>query len=272
MPRTKNLPPNTEGLKNADVFPMDNISTDDTEKVTVEQIIDHITWIDAEETWTYVSWSATTRTGVIDITEAGASSKYNVGNRIRFSQTTGGTKYGIITEVTDDDTITVFFPDGTTLENETISSPYWSFVKSPFGFPMDEEAWTLSWIAPGAEDETSGLTAWQQLGSALLVVPKGSWVLRARSYIEWRFTSATMDLQVGLSTSSTSLSDQEMYVRFYDNRSSSSSQIFHNQAVFGKPVKLAGETNLYFVGKIANGGTEIDLRSDSWIRATCDLL
>ncbi len=272
MPRIKNLPPNTEGLKSNDVFPSDNISTDDAEKVTVQQIVDHISWIDAEETWTYVSWSSTTRIGVIDITEAGASSKYTAGNRIRISQTTGGIKYGIIVEVTDDDTITVFFPDGTTLNNQTISSPYWSYVKVPFGFPMDGAAWTLVYLAPGGEDETTGLTSYQQLGTGELTVPIGAWILKSSAYIEWRFSSTVMDLGLALSTSSTGVSDTEMFARYYNNNNNSGSEIFHNFTRLGKSIKLAGETTLYIIGKIAAGGTEIDLRADSWIRATCDYL
>ena len=119
MPKIKALPPNTEGLQGADVLPMHNDSSDDTEKVSIEQIRTHITWTPAEETWSYSSWSSTTRIGIITV-PTDATTKYSAGMRVVFSQSTGGTKYGIIVAVSAT-TLTVFFPSGTTFNNETIS-------------------------------------------------------------------------------------------------------------------------------------------------------
>lgn len=98
-------------------------------------------WTTTGETWTYSSWSSTTRIGVITV-PTDATTKYTPGMRIRISQSTGGTKYGIIHAVTST-TLSVFFPSGTTLNNETISTPYYSSLKTPFGFDADPTNWKL---------------------------------------------------------------------------------------------------------------------------------
>ena len=92
-------------------------------------------WMPAEESWTYSSWDSAVYTGVITV-PSGAASKYSVGMRIKISQSTGGTKFGIITAVADT-ALTVFFGTDYTLNNETITSPYYSTQKAPLGFPLN---------------------------------------------------------------------------------------------------------------------------------------
>lgn len=270
MPKILLLPPNTEGIAEDDLFGMHNKSATTTEKATAKQVREFVEWSPATG-WAYSSWSATTRIGVASV-PAGALTKYMPGMRVRFSQTTGGTKYGIIVEVTDDTTLTIFFPDGTTFNNETVSSPHFSNVKIPFGFDADPDIWSLHYSAPGGEDETAGLTAYQQLGSALLTIGKGAWLISSRAYVEWRYSNAIQDFEVALSTSQTSVSDSEMYTRDYDNNTNTGAATCQKQYVYGKPIKLSAQVDYYIIGRIANGGTEIDLRAASWIKAICAYL
>lgn len=84
-------------------------------------------WTPSGETWVYTS--ATTITVPTD-----ATTKYKAGNFVKISQTTGGTKYGIIKTVAAT-LLTIRWLNSATLANETISSPQYSPLATPFGTP-----------------------------------------------------------------------------------------------------------------------------------------
>lgn len=82
-------------------------------------------WTAAGESWTYAS--ATTLTVPTD-----ATIKYDEGMVIRFTQSTGGTKYAVITNVAAT-VLTIAMLNGATLVNEAITSTQYSSLASPFG-------------------------------------------------------------------------------------------------------------------------------------------
>lgn len=93
-------------------------------------------WLEANESWTYASWTAAIRVGTITV-PTDATTKYQVGMRVKITQSTGGTKYGRI-EAVAATLLTVSFPVGTTLNNEAISDPAYSTVFAPKGYdPSD---------------------------------------------------------------------------------------------------------------------------------------
>ena len=83
-------------------------------------------WMTANETWTYAS--ATTIT-----VPAGAASKYAVGDKIKFTQTT--VKYFYITAVADT-LLTVTAGNVSTVANAAITNNYYSRADNPIGFPQ----------------------------------------------------------------------------------------------------------------------------------------
>jgi len=86
-------------------------------------------WIDANETWTYAS--ATTFTVSGDVTD-----KYPVGTRLKYTQTT--VKYAtVVSRVysSPNTTITVAENDDYTIANAAITSPYYSYLVKPAGYP-----------------------------------------------------------------------------------------------------------------------------------------
>lgn len=87
-------------------------------------------YIDATETWTYVS--ATT----FKITGTDVSVKFPVGTRVRLTQTTA--KYFYVTACTfsTDTTVTVTGGSDYTLANAAITSPMYSYLSSPQSFPQ----------------------------------------------------------------------------------------------------------------------------------------
>jgi hypothetical protein len=82
-------------------------------------------WIPAGETWTYASASTIT-------VASGAASRYQRGDKIKWTQTT--VKYGVIVDVADT-LLTIAINTDYTVASAVISANYISRVESPFGFP-----------------------------------------------------------------------------------------------------------------------------------------
>lgn len=96
-------------------------------KITIANAfgIPDLGWTASGESWTYAT--ATTITVPTD-----ATTKYDEGMIVRFSQSTGGTKYAVITNVAAT-VLTLRMLGGATLANEAITSTYYSTVASPIG-------------------------------------------------------------------------------------------------------------------------------------------
>lgn len=90
------------------------------------------------ETWTYAS--ATTIT-----VPTNATTKYDKGMIVKFSQTTGGTKYAVITNVAAT-LLTVKLLNGATLANETISNSFYT-TANPLGAGLKPTESLLSTVA-----------------------------------------------------------------------------------------------------------------------------
>jgi hypothetical protein len=105
-------------------------------------------WIAANETWTYASADDPTYTFTISGDKTG---KYSAGMKIKLTQTT--VKYFIITKVaysSPNTTITVYGGTDFDLANATISNPYYSPVKCPYGFPMSPDKWSETYSSTSA--------------------------------------------------------------------------------------------------------------------------
>jgi hypothetical protein len=100
------------------------------------------------------------------------------GMRIKLTQTTA--KYFIVTAVgafTGGKTIiTVYGGTDYTLVNASITLPYFSSVKAPFGFPLNPLKWTVEAVTAGGIQVSPSAGTWYNKGGSL-VVPIGSWKL-----------------------------------------------------------------------------------------------
>lgn len=174
-------------------------------------------WLDANETWTYSSWTSSTRIGVITV-PTNATTKYTKGMRIRISQSTGGTKYGIIHDISST-SLTVFFQSGQTLNNETISSPYYSMESTPFGFDRATDNWSVLIEDSGSNVSQGSPTTgtWYNLGSISLVVGIGKWEASWSGLSATDISGGTVPTPyLGLSTANNSMTlDSRFYSRGY---------------------------------------------------------
>lgn len=145
-------------------------------------------WISAGETWLYSSSDDPTYTFTI---AGNKTSKYSPGMRIRITQATGGTKYFIITDVnysSPNTTITVYGGTDYDLNSETISDPFYSKEKSPYGFPLNPIKWSVSLFGGYNSRSSPTQNTWYNLGSKNIVVPIGLW--------NWSLT-CTVGVQMG---------------------------------------------------------------------------
>lgn len=203
-------------------------------------------WVVTGESWTFASWSSTTKIGTITV-PTDATTKYNVGMRVRISQSTGGTKYGIIVKV-EATLLTVFFGTDYTLNNEAISSPVYSAEKTPVGFNPSPNKWKLELRDTTGVSQASAVSGtWYNLGSLSLVVPVGSWNLSIDGQYYFDLAgSGDREAGYGISTSNNSVSDVDLV--HYQRVANLNSNIYNKGIVARrKTVDLTGNTTYYVI-------------------------
>lgn len=127
-------------------------------------------WVPAGETWTYVSANTFKISG-------DKTSKYSAGMKVKLTQSST-VKHFFVTKVeysSPDTTVTVFGGTDYTLADATISSPGYSLVKSPFGFPLDPAKWTVETTSTSDSSQSNPANgAWYNKGGSL-AIPIGAW-------------------------------------------------------------------------------------------------
>jgi hypothetical protein len=141
-------------------------------------------WMDAGETWTFSS--VDDPTGIITV-PAGALLKYSAGMKIKFVNG-GNTIYGVITAVADTAITFLHQIDSTDslaltlMADSAITLPYYSIVKSPFGFPMARSNWDLT-AAVSLGQGSPVQDTWYAGGN--ITLPIGDWSLQINTDCNW---------------------------------------------------------------------------------------
>lgn len=161
-------------------------------------------WIEVNDTWTYSSVDV--NIGVITV-PTDATLTYRVGMRVRFKQG-GAYKYGIIHVITAT-VMTIFTGTGTALTNAAITDIYYSSIRFPEGFPIDELVWTVTYS--DTTDRTPAVGGPAQVTNAQIDVPIGSWkVAVTQAAVTTRSASGTgVGFKNGLSTATNTIPDNE---------------------------------------------------------------
>lgn len=120
-------------------------------------------WQSANESWSYASASTIT-------VPSGAASKYQKGDRIKFTQTT--VKYGVIVAVADT-LLTIAVNTDYTVANAAITANYYSHEASPLGFPgtFNFTPGSIDWNGTDPTTPTT-IAQYQITGSMLTFVIK----------------------------------------------------------------------------------------------------
>jgi hypothetical protein len=231
----------------------DPSGTPSSKVITRETLQSILDWIADENTWTYSS--ADDPTFIISV-DADMTGLIGVGNRIELVQS-GSTKYFIVTAVGTYSggatLITVFGGTDFDLANETISSPRYSRVKAPFGFPLDRSKWRVTLTDTTARDQSSPTQgAWYNIGSVSMDVPIGQWRLYWTGAVQVQATTSGTALVAGfagaLSTSSSVSSDDELIGRFTFSFPNTVTNGLGRAAIFKeKLVTLTSKTTYYTI-------------------------
>ena len=114
-------------------------------------------WISVSDSWSYASSTTVT-------VPSGATSKYSVGDKVQFVQTT--TKYFKVTAVAST-TLTLAGIDGVTVANAAISSIYYSHSNTPVGFSSAWQSWTPTWTNFTTGNGTLNYAKFIQIGKTV---------------------------------------------------------------------------------------------------------
>lgn len=202
------------------------------------------------------------------------SAKYYAGQRIKLTQSTGGTKYFIVTAVayTSSTTITLYGGTDYTLNNEAITSPYYSMSKAPAGFPLDPTKWTVVVKDTSLRAQASPSSGtWYNLGSLTISVPIGCWRISYQVGVHTgRGSVGYVSVHVTLSTGNNTESDTELTSATRDIASLGEGGTHMNR---WKILSVAAKTSYYLNAKVPYSGyTTVEFVNDTvpgMIRAEC---
>lgn len=212
-------------------------------------------WQTGPGTWTYSSADSPT---FVLTTSVDLSSFIGVGARIKLTQTTE--KFFIVTAISGT-TITLYGGTDYTLTAAAITSPYFSIMKAPIGFPLDPTKWSV--LVTDATQRSGAITGstWTNIGStnAQITIPIGVWdvYVKAAAFVDRTSTGTGDSCSGALSTASNTNSDPEMssMVGYYGSAVAGSSDLIGGELCIRKTLVLAAKTLHYLNWYTQNAGT-----------------
>lgn len=165
------------------------------------------------------------------------------------------TEYGIITKVTysaPNSTISVFSPKGYAIPNGTLSAPYYSVQRVPYGLPAAEGDWSIQ-IPLMVRQQAAGTAAtWVNLNQ-LISIPTGKWRAGYNTHAIVTHAGTTfLSFNTTLSTANNSQSDIRFTARSSVVSTSTTEQ--DSQVTKEAPLELDSQT-LYYLNIAPSAST-----------------
>jgi len=229
-------------------------------------------WISASGTWTYSSADAPTY--VISVNND-QTAIICVGMRINLTHG-GSVKYFIVTAVGaysgGATLITVYGGTDYTLAAGAITLPYYSMMKTPFGFPLNPTKWTVELKHAVTVTQNNPVdNTWYNAES--ITIPIGEWNVTYHALLHGNHGSATtIYCKLTLSTANNSESDTE----FTCAQAGNAVLVYRTTVTRSKILSLAAKT-VYYLNMASNAGSIaavaiINATSPCIIRAVCAYL
>jgi len=215
-------------------------------------------WVSSPGTWTFSSADAPTYIASVNADMTGV---VQPGTRIRLVQS-ATTKYFIVTAVgtfsggntliTLLSSMTSGTADNSGLANSAITSPYYSGMKSPFGFPVDPARWMIRTSDTSDRSQASPVTnTWYNLGSLSISIPIGAWNTYFKANCKYQASGGGGDIIAALSTSASSASDSDLIGRgIYADVNVNDGR---GEVVVRKHLNLASKTTYFAVARKTSG-------------------
>lgn len=179
-------------------------------KKTIDDIVDLINsdWRDIDATLTYSSASLDT---FVATTSTDLTTLIQPGMKIKLTQTTP--KYFYVTAI-DASTITLFGGDSYDLVSATITTPQFSALSAPIGFPKEENLWSYEATDVNLQTVASPTqNLWINVGSVSLTYQIGCWKAYYSVAVTLEKSGGTIQGQATLSTANNSESDVDFTTR-----------------------------------------------------------
>lgn len=200
-------------------------------------VIESGDWKSINATLTYASADSPT---FVANTSIDLTAVISVGMKIKLTQST--VKYFIVTAITST-TITLYGGTDYTLANATITLPFVSSMKAPFGFPMNQDKWSIITTDTTLRTQASPTAnTWYNSGGINITIPIGLWILsyKAKADAE-RSTAGGINIFQTLSTANNTESDPDFTTASSDNSAVS----LNGLAYFQKEINLSSKTTYY---------------------------
>lgn len=234
------------------------------------------------ETWTF----AIADDPVYQIYVSGnvtANPSYKLGNKVRCTNNST-TFYGFIVKVgaydSGNDRTPVDLYGGTDydLANSAITAPYISKIKSPDGFPLNPDKWTVSLTDTSNRSQASPVSGtWYNLGSLSLAIPIGVWRVYYELALEISITTAAVaafGFRSTLSTANNSESDSGFSTNYVRISPIATALPFRETAHREKIVALTSKTT-HYLNALSPAVNSVSFRGDliaTVVRAVCAYL
>jgi len=220
-------------------------------------------WVEADETWTYVSTDDPT--GVFKV-NADVTGKYSVGMRIKMTNG-GNTIHGIITkmgtyegdeagytyitflhEIDPADNLALHL-----MANSAITNNYYSTQKAPFGFPLDITKWRIM-ITSGADDKQTNPTSgtYYNLGSLAITVPIGVWKVMYMTCFEMKASNSVSLIYGRATLGSTTSNSLDRFENYSVASSGSAGALQHTLPVMRQSTEVLTTKTTYYMNAVAN--------------------
>jgi hypothetical protein len=159
-------------------------------------------------------------------------------------------------------TVTVFGGTDFGLPNATMSNFYYSMQRAPFGFPNARGKWMVE-SRYKTQTNIAGVTAIAQYAGQQLAVPSGEWRLRTFFYMFNVSNASGHTASFGLSTSTSSFTEDDMVCK---NTTIVSSVASDANVALEKYITLLAMTNYYMLNQNGNTAVTSGLSSVQAIR------
>jgi hypothetical protein len=214
-------------------------------------------------------------TFIVD-TSVDLSTSIGVGNKVKF--TDGTVKYFVVVAIAAT-RITLFGgTDYSIAGTAAVTSPYYSMVRTPFGFPLNPTNWTVDYIDTTSRNIANpAQNTWYNIDGIQLIIPIGIWHVSYQVGIgvDRGLTTGGENVYITLSTANNSESDAQYTGGFYITATANSE--YHQHPIYRFKILNLTTKSIYYQNLrttltnqqdlYLNNGTEPNM-----IRAVCAYL